>query len=160
MNVERTIYPNDVGRLASESVDAKPIVMVNLLRFREQADYTGTGLDASPTTGKRAYGRYSKAVIKLLWGTGGKILWAGRVRSNVIAPSYESWDQIVLVYYPSRQAFVHMATSEPYAKIAGHRTAALADSRLFETQATRLPKVLMAASRLAVRALARVNLTL
>jgi len=51
----------------------------------------------------------------------------------VIGPSEESWDEAILVEYPSRSAFVSMVTNEAYQQISEHRTAALADSRLIAT---------------------------
>jgi len=159
MEIERTVHPDrpTADSFAREQVSPKPIVMVNLLRFRERADYSGTGIDAAPASGKEAYERYGQAVVKLLWREGGQLLWAGNVRASLVAPSYERWDQVALVYYPSRAAFVRMVSSEEYQKIVGHRTAALEDSRLLETRPTRLPKVVLAATRLAVRARERLR---
>lgn len=153
MDIERTVHPDQpaADQFAREQVSPKPIVMVNLLRFRERADYSATGIDADPASGKEAYERYGRAVVKLLWREGGQLLWAGNVRTALVAPSYERWDQVALVYYPSRAAFVRMVSSEEYRKIIGHRTAALEDSRLIETRPSRLPKVVLAASRLAAR---------
>lgn len=105
------------------------ILMLNLLRFRDQAEYPD-GFDAEPCTGAEAYGRYSEAVQPFLEGVGGRPVWAGTPRTAVIAPEGESWDGCFLVRYPSRQAFVNMATNPDYLAIAVHRTAALADSRL------------------------------
>ena len=159
MDIERVIHPSqaEIDAFAQQSVSSKPIVMLNLLRFRELADYAGADVDPGPISGRAAYERYGRAVVKLLWRTGGRLLWAGSVRTNLIAPSYEQWDQALLVYYPSRAAFVRMVTSEEYPKVVVHRTAALEDSRLLETRAARLPKVALGASRLAVRAWGRIR---
>jgi hypothetical protein len=46
-----------------EAVSNKPIVMLNMLRFREQADYGGTHTDRAPCSGREAYGRYARGVI-------------------------------------------------------------------------------------------------
>lgn len=157
MDLERVIHPSQatIDAFANESVSSNPIVMLNLLRFRERADYTGADVDLGPISGRDAYERYGRAVVKLLWRTGGRLLWVGSVRTNLIAPSYEQWDRALLVYYPSRAAFIRMVNSEEYQKVVVHRTAALEDSRLLETRAARLPKVVLGASRLAVRAWGR-----
>jgi len=115
-----------------------PIVMINLLRWRERAAYP-EGSDASPCTGQEAYGRYSAGVLPLLAGVGGRIVWNGLVRNALIAPEGEAWDQAILVEYPSRQAFIEMTTSAAYRAIAIHRSAALADSRLIATSGTLVP---------------------
>jgi uncharacterized protein (DUF1330 family) len=148
----RTVNPGraHIEDFARKAPDAAPIVMLNLLKFRDFADYEEKG--AARVTGRKAYERYSKAVVPLLWEVGGQLLWMGKARAGVIIPDDESWDEVVLVHYPSRAAFVRMVSSDAYQAIMHHRTAALADSRLIETRAVRLPRLLLAAARGATRA--------
>jgi len=89
--------------------DAGPVVMVNLVRFREQSrDGDGSGWDA--------YSRYSKADIPLLKRVGGTILWAGHVEGVAVGDLGDGrWDWVVVVWYPSRAAFMTMMTSPEYA---------------------------------------------
>ena len=150
-----TVNPtlDDIQRFARETPDDAPIVMLNLLRFRDRADYGAA--PGGGVTGRKAYGRYSKAVLPLLFEVGGLPLWMGNARASVIAPEGESWDEVVLVHYPSRAAFVRMVTSEAYQAIMHHRTAALSDSRLIETRAVRVPSWVLRAARAAVRVKAR-----
>ena len=82
---------------------------------------------------------------------GGQILWLGNVRDSLIIPEHESWDEIALVYYPSREAFKRMVTSDAYQAIVHHRSAALDDSRLIETKSQRLPKFALSAAKAAFR---------
>jgi uncharacterized protein (DUF1330 family) len=121
-----------LARLLAASDDGAPIVMINLLRFRYDAEYPA-GLDAEPCSGREAYERYGMAVLPMLHGVGGRILWRGEAKLVVIGPSEEAWDEAILVEYPSRAAFLQMVTSADYQKIVEHRTAALADSRLIAT---------------------------
>jgi uncharacterized protein (DUF1330 family) len=109
----------------TSSTDEGPIVMVNLLRYKEEAD----GVDAG-VSGREAYGRYGVAVAPLLAGVGGKILVAVDTVDSIIGPEAAEWDTTILVQYPSRQAFLDMVTDPEYLKITVHRTNALADSRL------------------------------
>jgi len=143
--------PDQLQAVMNESQIGGQVVMVNLLRFREEADYSGTGIEGEKISGHKAYQKYSKAVIKTLWRTGGQVLWTGKVRLNFILPAGEQWDEVLLIWYPSRKAFIKMITSEEYAQIVGHRTAALADSRLLETQAVKLPKVMLGMMRFITR---------
>lgn len=107
-----------------ERVPAKgPIVMLNLLAFRDQA------ADGA-RTGRQAYGAYSVAVQPLLAAAGARVQWIGDAHHALIAPSGETWDEVLLVEYPSRDAFAAMIQSPAYAAIVHHRTAALRDSRL------------------------------
>ena len=138
--------PERMEAFEGAAQDDGPIVMVNLLRFRERADYAEGG------SGKEAYARYSKAVVPLVWEVGGQVLWMGKVRDALIAPAGESWDEVVLVHYPGRRAFLRMVRSDSYQAIMHHRTAALLDSRLVETRAMRLPRWILGAARRLLRA--------
>ncbi len=112
--------------------DDGPVVMINLLRYRERADYP-PGFDAEPCSGREAYQRYGALVGSHLASVGGRMLWLGSVQASVIAPDQERWDDAILVEYPSRKAFLQMATNPEYLQVARHRTAALDDSRLIAT---------------------------
>lgn len=107
------------------SPDRNPIVMLNLLRFKEQAD----GIDEG-VTGAEAYARYSAATQPFLKDVGGRLLMAVQPQQTVIGPEEREWDLVLLVEYPSRAKFLEMATNEEYLKVHAHREAALADSRL------------------------------
>lgn len=109
----------------SESPDSGPVVMLNLLRFKAQAD----GIDEG-VTGAEAYARYSVAVEPFLAGVGGRLLMAVQPQQSVIGPQEGEWDLVLLVEYPSRAKFLEMATNEDYLSEHAHREAALADSRL------------------------------
>ncbi|MGZ3422875.1 MAG: DUF1330 domain-containing protein [Polyangiales bacterium] len=134
--------------------DAAAIVMLNLLRFRDVADY---GDGSPPVSGKKAYARYSRGVLPLLLEVGGYPLWMGRARAGVIVPEGESWDEVLLVHYPSRHAFMRMVRSEAYQRVMVHRTAGLSDSRLIETTAARLPRFVLRVASTALRVKALVG---
>ena len=89
--------------------DTGPVVMVNLVRFRERSrDGDGSGWDA--------YVRYSRADAPLLKRVGGTILWAGHVEGVAVGDLGDGrWDWVVVVWYPSRSAFLSMMTSPQYA---------------------------------------------
>ncbi len=95
--------------------DNGPVVMVNLVRFKkESADGDGSGWDA--------YQRYSRAIVPILKRAGATIIWAGNVEGAAYGdPGANRWDFVVLVRYPSRQAFLNMVTSAEYAQANGHR---------------------------------------
>lgn len=112
--------PEQLAALATGR-DAGPVVMVNLLRFRERALPPDDGL-----TGREAYERYGAGVRDLLARYGAEVLWAGRVDSWVIGSSEEAFDAIALVRYPSRRAFLDMVADPAMAEISSHRAAGLA----------------------------------
>ena len=124
--------------LMAAADDPSAVVMINLLRFRDVAEYPA-GFDAEPCSGREAYLRYGMHVLPMLTAVGGRILWRGEARLTVIGPEAERWDEAILVEYPSRKAFLTMVTNPEYVHIGNHRTAALADSRLIATEAQPVP---------------------
>ena len=115
--------------------DGGPIVMINLLRFRAQANYP-EGSGHSPCTGREAYARYGAAATPHLAAAGASVFWRGTVHGAPIAPAGETWDDAILIQYPSRQAFIGMVGSPEYRTLSVHRSAALEDSRLIGTTTT------------------------
>lgn len=107
----------------------RPIVMLNLLRFREQASYAASRPEPS-CSGREAYRRYSGTAVKTLAAVGGHLLLGGTAGTPVIAPADERWDQVLLVRYPSSNAFLSMMAMPEYQAAVHHRMAALEDSRL------------------------------
>jgi uncharacterized protein (DUF1330 family) len=124
--------PEKLQKLLAESDDEAPIVMINLLRYRDRAEYP-RGSDATACSGAEAYQRYGALVVPMLGDVGAKVLWRGSVKQIVIGPASEEWDEALLVQYPSRRAFLTMVSRADYLQAALHRSAALADSRLIAT---------------------------
>ena len=108
------------------------VVMLNLLRFRAVADYSATpGLaPLGPISGEGAYTLYMKHTLPHLEASGGKLLFYGRGGPYLIGPADERWDAALLVQQQSAAAFMAFASNRAYLLGMGHRTAALADSRL------------------------------
>jgi len=125
--------PEQLRALVAETNGDAPVVMINLLRYRERAAYA-PGADYASCSGREAYGRYQVGVAPLLAEAGASVLWFGRARQTASGPDAERWDDAILVQYPSRQAFLAMVSRPAYQRIAPHRTAALADSRLIATE--------------------------
>lgn len=125
-----TVEPSreQVKALSEGDMDA-PLVMLNLLRFRERAAYP-EGFDAEPCSGEEAYGRYGEGALTAIARVGGRVIWSAEAREVVIGPESEAWDQALLVRYPSRAKFIEMQMDPDYQAILPHRTAALEDSRL------------------------------
>ena len=97
-----------------------PIVMLNLLRFKPHADAPDTGL-----SGEDAYRRYVEKMIPFVEAKGGRVLWSGRLDAQVIGSGADGFHMIALVEYPSREAFVAIATDPFVAEIGAHRSAGL-----------------------------------
>jgi uncharacterized protein (DUF1330 family) len=115
--------------------DGEPVVMINLLRYREQADY-GNRTDIEPCSGSEAYRRYMKQAGAFVIAAGGAVIWQGAPKALLLGPPKERWDLALLVRYPSKEAFIAMVSDPAYQAITLHRTAALEDSRLIATAPT------------------------
>lgn len=108
--------------------DDRPVVMVNLLKFRETA---GDG----PESGREAYDRYANAVAPMLAKVGGRLLWMGDVDGVFIGTEGDKWDRVMLVEYPSRKAFLAMIMQEEYREAHRDREKGLENSALLASTA-------------------------
>lgn len=108
------------------------VVMLNLLRFREIADYLAHSALApsNPITGQQAYKLYMDHTMPFLHASGGELLFYGKGHGMLIGPTSERWDAVMLVRQASVASFLEFASNEAYLKGMGHRVAALEDSRL------------------------------
>lgn len=139
----------DALAAAEQAVPAgSPVVMVNLLRFREVADYgergdSERGAVPAGASGRAAYlDGYVPAFSEIAAqeGVETEIAFYGQVHSALVAPAAERWDDVVLVRYPSLAGFRKIVGSAAYAQRAEHhRTAALEDSRLIATSPLAAP---------------------
>ncbi len=101
--------------------DGTPVVMLNLLAFR-------------PDGGRERYEEYGEGVAPLLAKVGGRIIFMGAPASPLLGN--EVWDLVVLVEYPTRQAFLDMVGSAEYGAIAHLRTEALVRGELHPLDST------------------------
>lgn len=125
--------PKTFSKLFASLPKDQPVVMLNLLKFRELANYEN---GEAPCSGREAYKKYSEQAIGHIKNMGGSLLWMGDAKMSVIAPTEEEWDEVLLVRYPSVEHFIQMVTNPEYQQLTQHRTAALEDSRLIATVET------------------------
>jgi len=95
---------------SERAADDTPLVMLNLLAFR-------------PEGGRERYEEYGEAVAPSLEQVGGRIVFIGAPARALLGQ--DSWDLVVLVEYPTRQAFLDMIGSDEYQAIGHLRTEAL-----------------------------------
>lgn len=125
MNVENAVTPTpeQIQELAEEGHD-RPIYMVNLLKFKEKAEYEdGRETDL---TGQEAFGIYGTEVVAHLAKVGGKPVIAGQVTGLRLGVVEELWDAVAIAMYPNRKAMLTMVMDPEYLKSAVHRAAGLA----------------------------------
>lgn len=97
-----------------------PVVMLNLLRFAEG--------------GRESYGQYADALTEtFLSRYGAEVIYAGDGSSVLVAEDGQQWDAVLLVRYPSRQAFSRMVADPEYQQVTQLRTCALTEAVLQAT---------------------------
>ena len=108
------------------------VIMLNLLRLRETADYSKNPelSPASPISGKEAFKKYIDHTLPFLKRSGGELLLLAEGGEYFIGPVNEQWDLVMLVKQSSVQSFFSFASDPECMAGIGHRTAALIDSRL------------------------------
>lgn len=109
------------------------IVMLNLLKFKDIADYSSSPQLAptQPISGYEAYKIYIQETIPYLEKAGGELIFLGLGGPFLIGPADEYWDAAMLVQQTSVSDFISFASNQEYLiRALGHRTAALEDSRL------------------------------
>lgn len=112
----------------------QPIDMLNLVRFRDLANYPGDhDLARDGLTGADAYALYGKHSAAILQMVGGSIVWRARFDATLIGPEDEAWDAMFIARYPNAHAFLAMVSDPDYQRAVVHRQAAVATSRLIRT---------------------------
>jgi len=133
MEVINQVYPTEPGQMEKMAGPGPegPIVMVNLLKFKDKAAYR----DGRETnlTGRQAYDIYSRAVTQLIQEFGGRIFFTADVTALAVGLVEDLWDEVALAEYPDRAAMAAMTSSKAWRDIAAHREAGLEGQLNIET---------------------------
>ncbi len=124
MKYENAIEPTQEQIAATLGSAEGPIYMVNLLKYREKAEYPD-GRETS-LTGREAYDLYGAGVVETLADVGGSVVFGGEVTGLLLGEVEDLWDDVAIAMYPSGQAMIEMFMSEKYQAIHVHREAGLA----------------------------------
>ena len=109
----------------------EPIVMVNLMQIKPNAEYEDPKLNNC--SGLEAFARYTSESAEVRKNVGADLVWSGKALQMPIGPTEKSWDMVAMVRYPSVAAYLTMRATEAYQAARVHRRAALFDSRLIMT---------------------------
>ncbi|HEX5066796.1 MAG TPA: DUF1330 domain-containing protein [Myxococcota bacterium] len=112
--------------------------MLNLNQFRAQAaPPPGDDADAG-STGEEAYERYARTALWHVMRRGGSILFAGQPIGLVAGAAGSAldqrWNQVALVFYPSRRHMRDMLADPDYRAAVPHRVAGLERAALLVTE--------------------------
>ncbi len=108
----------DLKRYLTEDPEGE-VVMLNLLRFRPD--------------GRESYASYSREIQPFLEKVGGSVVYAGECGTSLVPSEGTGWDAVLLVRYPSREAFSQMVADPDYQGITHLRTEALEEAVLQAT---------------------------
>jgi uncharacterized protein (DUF1330 family) len=104
----------------------QPVVMLNLLKFKDRADDTHPGL-----TGREAVLLYSAAMREFVEANGGSFVVAADIDSQVVGDGGD-FDFVAVMRYPSRRRFLELAADPEITRtINPHRDAGLESQWLF-----------------------------
>lgn len=109
-------------RLATTpAADDGPIWMVNLMAYKDEADYEG---EARGLTGKEADDRY--APVEVLRDIGAEPVFFGDVSDQLVGEP--RWDRVGVVRYPTRRAFIDMQARPDFQARHVHKEAGMAET--------------------------------
>ena len=122
----------DLDDAAAYVPENAPCLMLNLLRFKEEATYS-SGEYFEPCSGREAYfKRYIPVFLELASPKPEiKPLFFGKILAGLILAEGEKWDNCALISYADLQSFGDIIKSDAYnAKALPHRLAAIRDYKL------------------------------
>ena len=100
-----------------------PIWMVNLMKYREKADYAdGRSADIS---GREADDLY--APLGPLKAIGAQVVFLAEVDTQFFNDT-PKWDRVGIVKYPSRRSFIEMQTRKDFQELHHHKEAGMAET--------------------------------
>ena len=123
-------------RLATTSPsDDGPVWMVNLMKYREVADY----VDGRKTaiSGQEADDLYSP--IDSLTAVGAEIVFLGDVDQQLLGDN-TVWDRIAVVKYPTRRSFIEMQSRSEFQESHKHKDAGMDKSIVMGCQPLTIPR--------------------
>ena len=109
----------DLKRFLAEDPGG-PVVMLNLLRF-------------APDRGREGYAAYVSHFREHSARFGAELVYAGAGSTALVAEAGQDWDAVLLVRYPSRQAFSAMVADPDYQAGTHLRTGSLIEAVLQAT---------------------------
>ena len=127
-----------------EKDDGQPFYTVNLYRFHAEAQYLPSSKYFNRpvnSSGKAAFERFSKVMIKLLASNSSHPIFA----SNWVHDESSNWEKLVVVRYKSRRDIAEIFASSAFVNASEHKWAALAANERMLVQGLHIPSFYMIA---------------
>lgn len=114
--------------------DDGPVWMVNLMKYREVADYADGR--ASTISGREADDLYTP--LESLAGVGAEIVFAGDVDQQLLGDT-PIWDRVAVVEYPTRRSFIEMQSRPDFQEQHAHKDAGMQETIVIGCQPFETP---------------------
>ena len=111
----------------------KPIVMLNIVKYRDIAKYPESYDGKKNISGEEAYKLYGLNAAKVQGMPMVNVIMdlAGENIATIVGDNEPDWDHYFFARYPSIEHFINMSTSVVYMEGHFHRTAALEKAILY-----------------------------
>ncbi len=113
-----------------------PVWMVNLMKYREVADYGDVKVSA--ISGREADDIYTPR--ESLAAVGAEIVFVGDVDAQLLGDS-PRWDRVAVVKYPTRRAFIAMQSRTNFVEKHVHKDAGMAQTIVMGCQPMLVPEL-------------------
>jgi hypothetical protein len=124
-------------RLATTRPDEDgPIWMVNLMKYRDVADYVGAGAPA--VSGREADDAY--APLETLAAIGAEVVFLADVDTQLLGGA-PKWDRIGVVKYPTRRSFIEMQSRPEFVEKHVHKDAGMEQTIVMGCQPMPAPQL-------------------
>jgi len=125
-------------RLATTPPDEDgPVWMVNLMKYRDVADYPdGAPADGPAISGREADDLYTP--LESLAGVGAEIVFGGDVDLQLLGDA-PIWDRVGVVKYPTRRSFIVMQSRPDFRRQLVHKEAGMQETIVIGCQPFDLP---------------------
>ncbi|MBC6403458.1 MAG: DUF1330 domain-containing protein [Hyphomonadaceae bacterium] len=118
--------PEQIRAFLDHRKAGEPVYMLNLLKFREKAEYRDSKEEIS---GREAYQRYAGEFAKIN-SEKAETVFGGNANVFLIGEGDGEWDAVAVIRYGSAKKMFDAVSSEEYRKIHKHRRAGLAGQLL------------------------------
>lgn len=120
------------NRAITQKSNDLSFIMLNLIRFKPELDYSPTDLNEGEQARcpASAFSLYIEKTRPFLEQSGGELLLVADAGSFFVGPQAEQWDKVMLVRQKSAQDFFAFAQNPDYQRVLAHRLASIDDSRL------------------------------
>lgn len=128
----------EAERFLTSAEEDGPFYMVNLIRYRDRAEYPdGRTTDLTGQEADAIYGSFMRSTK--LPEIGARVIYVGQVERDIISDS--GFDVVAVVEYPSRARFVQMTQDPAFQEMSIHKQAGVADTVVLATSPIELPEI-------------------